>query len=128
MIKYLLLLLLCLNADAAYIANPITTDGVKFRVESARISGVCGILSQSGGAWISSVSGTGSSTVCTINVAASKFSSAPVCVLTSEFASTVAVCRLNAAPTTSAIAVACFLSTTGAGSDSAFHVMCMGPR
>lgn len=95
----------------------------RVQVSSACASSPCTISSQSG-SWITSVTRTGTGNY-VANFGSNMFSSAPTCVCSTGFVSSITSCVVSSI-TTSSVGVAT-VNSTGAVDDT-INLICMGPR
>lgn len=115
------------NGRAPQLINSVVSNsnGVE-RFERASLSngGSCAIVSQSG-SWISSVADPGTGQ-CTMNLTAGHFSAAPTCVAVATGSPVIGI--QVSASSTSAVTTRTFATNSGADTDTAFNILCMGPR
>jgi len=119
------------NSPAIVLPNSVSTSATNGeKIESLRIdasctASPCSISSQSGAFTDVTRSATGNYSV---NYPATTWSSGPRCVASAGDANTLASCKINSSATTTSVSVFCPNTSTGAGLDSDFNIICVGPR
>lgn len=119
------------SQQQAILANSVSTSATNGeKIESLRIdasctASPCSISSQSGAFTDVTRSATG---IYSVNYPATTWSSGPRCVVSAGDANTLASCKINSSATTTSVAVFCPNTSTGAGLDSDFNIICVGPR